>query len=164
MFGEKEFEIALQAYKRETSPKGRDEFTSLRKNNNFFEDITEKEHVEQQVRLFIDLISRMNRDSYSNRYVIQSFIFEFCRYLDKEFLFSIKNAATFFDVKEKLKEFTGEIYDTYKKFTQNVALNSLEHLLEDYGSLLKFANLDQAESYTKKSEESGGFWSGNKLW
>jgi len=52
---------------------------------------------------------------------------------------------TFFQLKDRLKELTGEIYETNKKFTQNVGLNSMEHLLEDYGTLLKFARFDVPE-------------------
>lgn len=163
MFGRKEFEIALQAYKQETTRKGRDDFTALRKSGKVFEDVKTKESVEEQVKAFIDIISTMNRDDYPNRYVIQTFLLDFCRYLDKDFLFSITTSDIFFKIKEQLKVFTGEIYETNKKFTQNVALHSLEHLLENYGSLLKFADMET--SYTTYADTSGGsVWSGNRLW
>jgi hypothetical protein len=119
--------------------------------------------VKEQIRLFIDLISKMDHDVYVNRYVLQTFLLEFCSYLDKDFLFSITNGRTFFQIKERLKKFTGEIYDAHKKFTQSVGLNSLEHLLEDYGTLLKFADLVETEE-EKAASSFGDFWSSGKLW
>jgi hypothetical protein len=163
MFGQEEFEAALKAYERETTLKGNDDFTSLRRDNAFFSDIKTKEAVKEQIRLFIDLISKMDHDVYVNRYVLQTFLLEFCSYLDKDFLFSITNGRTFFQIKERLKKFTGEIYDAHKKFTQSVGLNSLEHLLEDYGTLLKFADLVETEE-EKAASSFGDFWSSGKLW
>lgn len=140
MFGEEEFKQALRAYEVETSAQGRDEFTSLRKDNRFFADIASREAVEEQIKLFIRIISGMDRDSYAARYVVQTFILDFCRYLDKDFLFNLTDHATFSEMKEAIREFTGEVYETHKRFTQNISLHSLEHLLEDYGTLLKFAD------------------------
>jgi hypothetical protein len=140
MFGEEEFRQALRAYELETSAQGKDEFTSLRKGNRFFADIATREAVEEQIRLFIKIISGMDRDSYAARYVVQTFLLDFCRYLDKDFLFNLTDHATFAEMKEAIKEFTGEVYETNKRFTQSISLHSLEHLLEDYGTLLKFAD------------------------
>jgi hypothetical protein len=166
MFGKEEFSTALKAYERETSLKGSDDFTSLRNNNDFFADIRDKEKMESQVRLFIDLISNMGHDVYANRFVIQTFLMEFCRYLDTDFLFTITDGRSFFKIKEGLKNFTGEIYESHKRFTQCVGLNSLEHLLENYGSLLKFADFKGTKQ--KEEEEApssfGDFLSGEKLW
>jgi hypothetical protein len=163
MFGQEEFATALKAYEKEISVKGSDAFTSLRKNNNFFTDIRDKEAVKKQIKLFIEIISTMDHDVYANRYVVQTFLLEFCRYLDKDFLFSITDGKSFFQLKNKLKKFTGEIYDSHKRFTQSVGLNSLEHLLEDYGSLLKFADLDETEE-EKAASSFGDFWSSGRLW
>ncbi len=154
MFGEAEFRQALSAYARETSKRGGDEFTALRRSQKFFLDIKSKEKVEEQIRLFADMVSKMDRDEYSHRYVLQSFLMEFCKYLDKDFLFSITDGKSFFRLRERLKEFTGEIYDTHKKFTQAIALNSIEHLLEDYGTLLKFVNLDEVEYSDRRGEKT----------
>ncbi len=160
MFSEKEFHEALQAYKRETSSRENNDFTSLRKNNTFFSDIKSKEDVKEQVRAFVELISKMDRDSYVNRYVVQVFLLEFCRYLDKDFLFNITDSKLFFELKELIKKFTNEIYESNKKFTQNLSLHSLEHLLEDYGILLKYMELKEKE----EEERVESIWSGNKLW
>ncbi|RLG58557.1 MAG: hypothetical protein DRN95_04120, partial [Candidatus Hydrothermarchaeota archaeon] len=88
MFSEDEFYEALQAYKKETSSRDSNDFTYLRKNNAFFNDIKSKEDIEEQIKIFVELISKMDRDNYANRYVIQVFILEFCKYLDKDFLFN----------------------------------------------------------------------------
>ena len=157
MFGEREFHEALQAYKRGTSSRDNNDFTSLRKNNTFFNDIKSKEGIEEQIKTFIELTSKMDRDNYANRYVVQIFILDFCRYLDKDFLFNITDSKLFFELKELIKKFTNEIYESNKKFTQNLSLHSLEHLLEDYGILLKYRNLE-------KEEAVESIWSGNKLW
>jgi hypothetical protein len=154
MFGKAEFEKALEAYRLETSPSGRDEFTSLRKNNEFFRDIRSREDVEQQVKLFIEVISSMDRDSYTNRYVVQTFIQDFCKFLDKDFLFFITDKS-FFEVKDKIKKFTGEIYDINKEYTQRVSLYTLEHLLQDFSALIKFVS---------DEEQPESIWGGNKLW
>jgi hypothetical protein len=166
MFGEEELKEALKAYKMETSPTGKDEFTSLRKNNSFFKDVRSREDIESQIKSFVGVVSNMDRDRYSNRYVFQTFLLDFCRYLDKDFLFSITDGKTFFQLKDRLKELTGEIYETNKKFTQNVGLNSMEHLLEDYGTLLKFARFDipEPEEGTGGGTGFGSLFEGDKLW
>ncbi|WP_456475650.1 hypothetical protein [Candidatus Pyrohabitans sp.] len=179
MFGEEEFRQALRAYEAETSKQGGDEFTSMRRGNKFFADITSREAVEEQIRLFIGIISGMDRDSYAARYVVQTFLLDFCRYLDKDFLFNLTDHATFSEMKEALRDFTGEIYEANKHFTQNISLHSLEHLLEDYGTLLKFADrgIKKRRRTVKrkkkkkpevKEEESGpftGLWGEEgKLW
>jgi len=157
MFGKKEFKEAIEAYKRETSTIENNDFTTLRKTHNFFRDVKDKEKIKEQINLFIELISDMDRDAYANRYVIQTFILEFCKYLDKDFLFNIKDGKLFFELRDKIKKFTSEIYENNKKFTQNLSLHSLEHLLEDYGILLKFSNFEEEE------EEPKGIW-GSELW
>ncbi|RLG56550.1 MAG: hypothetical protein DRN88_04130 [Candidatus Hydrothermarchaeota archaeon] len=159
MFSEDEFYEALQAYKKETSSRDSNDFTYLRKNNAFFNDIKSKEDIEEQIKIFVELISKMDRDNYANRYVIQVFILEFCKYLDKDFLFNITDSKLFFELKELIKKFTNEIYENNKKFMQNLSLHSLEHLLEDYGTLLKYMKLEERE---EKKVES--IWPGNKLW
>mgnify|MGYP001583416401 CR=1 FL=1 len=163
MFGEDQMLDAIQAYEMETSPKGNDEFTNLRRKHDFYKDIRSEEAAREQIKLFIRLISNTDRDEYKNRYVVQTFLLEFCRYLDKDFLFSITDGRTFFSTKDKMKGFTGAIYEAHKRFTQSIALNSLEHLLEDYGTLLRYA---EPEAYEEKKEggEGAGLWSGNKLW
>ncbi|MFQ5975435.1 MAG: hypothetical protein ACE5J5_03850 [Candidatus Hydrothermarchaeales archaeon] len=163
MFAEKEFKQALQAYKEEQTKKGSNAFNALRKRHSFFTDIASKDDISKQVESFTEIISSMDRDLFANRYVVQSFILEFCRYLDKDFLFNIKNSKAFQTLKTKLKEFTGEIYSTHKKFTQNVGLNGLEHLLEDYGILLEHLDLDE-EATESSADDEGGLWVGNKLW
>ncbi|RLF57563.1 MAG: hypothetical protein DRN25_06350 [Thermoplasmata archaeon] len=157
MFGKKEFKEAIEAYKRETSTIENNDFTTLRKTHNFFRDVKDKEKIKEQINLFIELISDMDRDAYANRYVIQTFILEFCKYLDKDFLFNIKDGKLFFELRDKIKKFTSEIYENNKKFTQNLSLHSLEHLLEDYGILLKFSKFEEEE------EEPKGIW-GSELW
>ncbi len=152
MFGEKEFKEVLSAYTRDKSGKS-DHFYSLLKRNTYFVDIKSREEMEKQIESFMDLISNMNRDDYGNRYVLISFITEFCRYLDKDFLFNRKDRESFFFLKEKLKDFTGRIYELNKKFTQTVGSYSLEHLLEDYSVLIEFGSLEGAGQ-----EEGGGMW------
>lgn len=172
MFGEAEFKEAMKAYKSETSPRGgSDAFTSLRRKNVFFKDVKDKEGIDEQVRLFIGIVSNMDRDSYTKRYVLQTFLLDFCRFLDKDFLFNITDGKTFFSIKDDLKEFTGEIYESNKKFTQSVGLHSLEHLIQDYGTLLKHVDKEEIrkeeEIQPPPSEPSGGFGSffeGGKLW
>ncbi len=157
MFGEAEFKLALKAYNTETKSRGSNDFTALRRNNKFFSDVKSKEAVKQQVQEFINLVSNLNHEEYSHRYVTQVFLLEFCRYLDKDFLFSITDGKTFFEMKDKLKDFTGKIYESNKKFTQSVELYSLVHLLEDYGTLLGYLQEHEA---TKEAPESifGSFW------
>ncbi len=166
MFGVDEFQDALLAYEMETSPTGNDEFTHLRRKNTFFEDVQTEETFREQIHLFVQLISKMGRDEYKNRYVLQSFLLEFCRYLDKDFLFTITEGKTFFTLKKQMKEFTGSVYETNKRFTQAIALHSLEHLLEDYGNLLQFLQDEEGppETGTGEGGEGNGFWAGNKLW
>jgi hypothetical protein len=162
MFGQEEFREALIAYTRETSQKGNNDFTELRKRKKYFRDIKDLQGVEKQVDTFVSLISEMDRDEYSNRYVLQTFLLEFCKYLDKDFLFNLKDPRTFYDLKERLKRFTGDVYDTNKRFTQSISLNSLEHLLEDYGTLLKFTESDT--SYTQDEEETTDTSIFGRLW
>jgi len=167
MFGEEEFKDALLAYEMETSPTGNDEFTHLRRKSTFFEDITNQEGFLEQTQLFVQLVSGMDRDDYKNRYVLQTFLLEFCRYLDKDFLFTITEGKTFFTLKKQMKEFTGSFYEAHKRFTQAIALHSLEHLLEDYGNLLHFLQGEEEETIESVAEEEGegtGFWAGNKMW
>ncbi|MBU2560034.1 hypothetical protein KKA03_03975 [archaeon] len=172
MFGEAEFKEALKAYKQETSSRGGgDAFTTLRRKQVFFSDITNKEGIDEQVRLFITLISTMDHDNYANRYVLQTFVLDFCRYLDKDFLFKITDGKTFFSIKDDLKEFTGEIYEANKKFTQSVGLYSFEHLLQDYGALLKYVDKEEIKKVEEirppppESQEGfGSFFEGGKLW
>ncbi len=157
MFGEAEFKLALKAYNAETKSRGSDEFTALRRNNTFFTDIKSKEAVKQQAQEFVNLISNLNRDEYSQRFVVEVFLLEFCRYLDKDFLFAITDGKTFFEMRDKLKSFTGKIYESNKKFTQNAGLYTLTHLLEDYGNLLSYL---QEHDVVKESPASifGSFW------
>ncbi|MEE8168797.1 MAG: hypothetical protein V3T58_08010 [Candidatus Hydrothermarchaeales archaeon] len=158
MFGEEEFKQALKAYEKETTAKRSEDFTSLKKNNTFFADITSSDAFKEQVLCFIQLSSKMNRDEYGHRYVLQTFLSEFCKYLDKDFLFTITEGKAFFETKEKLKEFTGKIYESHKKFTQSVALYSLEHLIEDYGTLLRYIE-QQGETRTEETGSAfGSFW------
>ncbi len=151
MFGEEEFRQALSAYEAETSSRGGGEFTALRRGYRFFRDINSREDVREQLRSFIGIISGMDRDSYACRYVVQTFLMDFCGYLTKDFLFSITEHEEFMDMKGWIKRFTGEVYEIHKRFTQSVALHSLEHLLEDYGTLLKFSR-----EMDRKKGEGGG--------
>jgi hypothetical protein len=164
MFEEKAFAEALRAYSREKSDEKSDAFFSLRKNNKFFLDIKTKEDVTEQIKVFMSHISKMDRGNYGNRYVIQTFILEFCKYLDKDFLFNITDKRTFFSLKPKLKTFTSKIYENNKRFTQTMGQNSLEHLLDDYGTLLQFVDLDDIGEEQGEPKEVFGLWSGNKLW
>jgi hypothetical protein len=171
MFGEAEFKEALKAYKKETSSKSSDVFTALRRKHTFFSGIKDKDAVDEQIRLFINIVSNMDHDNYTYRYVLQTFLLDFCRYLDKDFLFYITDGKTFFGMKDELKEFTGEIYEANKRFTQNVGLYGLEHLLQDYGTLLKYADREEIKQEEKKEELQteapsgfGSFFEGGKLW
>lgn len=175
MFSDEEFSEALKAYMKETSMEGSDAFSTLRRSHTFFSDVRDKSAIDEQASTFIGLISKMDHDNYMNRYVLQTFLLDFCRYLDKDFLFCITDGKTFFSIRSELKEFTGDIYEANKKFTQNVGLYSLEHLLHDYGSLLKYLDRGKTEEEEKKekekkeprSEEStgmGGLFEGGKLW
>lgn len=149
MFAKEAFNETLIAYNREISKRESDDFTKLKRSHKYFSDITDYETVGEQVDSFVSLISEMDRDEYANRYVILTFIQEFCKYLDKDFLFKLKDPKTFFSMKDRLKEFTGNIYETNKRFTQNVGLFNMEHLLEDYGTLLTFGeSTATSTSYT----------------
>lgn len=187
MFTFEEFKVALEAYEKETTSSTSEAFTRLRKEKNFFSDVKSKEELEKQIREFISIISSMNRDSYASRYVAQIFLLDFCRYLDKDFLFYITDHKTFLELRAAIKDFTGEVYETYKRFTQNIALHSLEHLLEDYALLLKFSargfssgKEEREEKVIKEESESKAesrpeskaeeqqsfttFWDEGKLW
>jgi len=169
MFTDKEFKQASQAYKDEQMKKGSNTFNSLRRSHRFFSDIVSNEDIIKQIESFSELISTMDRDVFANRYVVQSFLIEFCRYLDKDFLFNIKSAREFQTIKTQLKEFTGVVYSTNNKFTQNVGLNGLEHLLEDYGILLEYLEPTEKAVSTlndnnDSDDENGALWMGNKLW
>jgi len=162
MFGQEEFREALIAYSRETSQKGNNDFTELKRRAKYFKDIKDLDGVKEQVNTFITLISEMDRDEYANRYVLQTFLLEFCRYLDKDFLFNLRDPRTFHELKEKLKHFTGDIYETTKKFTQSISLNSLEHLLEDYGTLLNVTDTGYGVSQEEEPAEDTSMF--GRLW
>jgi ATP-dependent exoDNAse (exonuclease V) beta subunit len=159
MFSEKEFDQALKAYQSEKDGRTSNSFTNLRKKNSFFEDVSSKEDLNRQVESFINLISDMDREALSNRYVILSFILDFCKYLERDFLFNIKNKRDFVDMKEKVGGFIDKILEANKNFSQNAKLHTIEHLLEYYGILL-----DGLEEAPLAAEESSGLWSGNTLW
>jgi ATP-dependent exoDNAse (exonuclease V) beta subunit len=159
MFSEKEFDQALKAYQSEKDGRTSNSFTNLRKKNSFFEDVSSKEDLNRQVESFINLISDMDREALSNRYVILSFILDFCKYLERDFLFNIKNKRDFVDMKEKVGGFIDKILEANKNFSQNAKLHTIEHLLEYYGILL-----DGLEEAPLATEESSGLWSGNALW
>ncbi len=139
MFGEEEFRQALSAYEAETSSRSSGEFTALRRGYRFFRDIRTREDVKEQLVSFIGIISGMDRDRHACRYVVQTFLMDFCGYLTKDFLFALTDHGEFTEMKEWVRRFTGEVYEIHKRFTQSVSLHSLEHLLEDYGTLLKFS-------------------------
>ena len=66
MFGEAEFKEALKAHKRETSARGgSDAFTALRRKNTFFQDIKDKEATDEQVRQFIEIVSKSYYHSFN---------------------------------------------------------------------------------------------------
>lgn len=163
MFTYEEFELALEAYEKETSSTKSDAFTRLKKEKDFFSDIRNREKMEEQVKEFINIISSMNRDGFASRYVAQAYLLEFCRYLDKDFLFYITDHSTFRELRGAIREFTGSVYETNKRFTQNIALNSVEHLLEDYALLLKFSE----RGFGNEGKGGQGFfslWDEGKLW
>ncbi|GBE54773.1 MAG TPA: hypothetical protein ENH28_08345 [Euryarchaeota archaeon] len=157
MFTFEEFKAALGAYEKETTSSSSDAFTTLRQTRNFFSDVKSREELENQMREFISIMSLMDRDSYASRYVVQIFLLDFCRYLDKDFLFYITDHKIFLELRAAIKNFTGEVYETYNRFTQNISLHSLEHLLEDYALLLKFSGegfIRREESVNEEEEES----------
>ncbi len=158
MFGDKEFDEALRAYKKEKDSKSSNAFADIRKGNKFFGDIASKEDLNTQIETFINLISEMNREKFENRYVILSFILDFCRYLERDFLFNIKNKRDFLDLKEKVGEFIKSILEANRNFSQSAKLHTIEHLLEYYGILL------DAMDESAQTEEEYGLWAGNKLW
>jgi hypothetical protein len=160
MFTGKEFDAALKAYANEKEGSSSNAFTNLRKKNDFFSDVASKEDLNTQTENFINLISEMDRENFSNRYVILSFMLDFCKYLERDFLFNIKNKRDFIEMKEKVGGFIEKILETNKNFSQNAKLHTIEHLLEYYGILL-----DAKEDSTIAQEgEDMGIWSGNKLW
>lgn len=159
MFAGKEFDDALKAYMSEKEGRSSNTFTNLRKKNSFFNDVKSKEDLNKQIESFINLISEMDRESFAHRYVLLSFILDFCIYLEKDFLFNIKNKKDFIEMKEKIGGFIEKIAQANKNFSQNAKLHTMEHLLEYYGILL-----DAMEERTTEGEEGMGLWSGNKLW
>lgn len=158
MFGGKEFDEALGAYAKEKEGRSSNAYTNLRLSNSFFSDIGSKTDVNKQIESFIDLISEMGRDSFENRYVILSFILDFCKFLERDFLFNLKSKKDFVEMKEKVSGFIEKILEANKTFSQNAKLHSIEHLLEYYGILL-----DALEEHEPEPEDSG-VWSGNNLW
>jgi hypothetical protein len=157
MFTGKEFDAALKGYASEKEGRSSNAFTNLRKKNDFFNDVSSKSEVNTQVESFINLISEMDRDNFGNRYVILSFILDFCKYLERDFLFNIKNKKDFVEMKERVGLFIEQILETNKKFSQNAKLHTIEHLLDYYGILLEALEEPQEES-------ASGIWSGNNLW
>ncbi len=158
MFAEKEFDEALKAYSVEKDGRTSNAYTNLRKNNKFFFDVMSKEDMNKQIEGFVSLISEMDRESFPNRYVILCFILDFCRYLEKDFLFNIKNRREFTEMKERVGAFIEKILEANKNFSQNAKLHTIEHLLEYYGILL-----DAIEDTPEDSGEQG-IWTGNNLW
>lgn len=166
MFTFEEFKVALEAFEKETSRPKSDSFTELKREQDFFSDVRSREEMEKQINEFINIISSMDRDRYASRYVVQTFLLEFYRFLDKDFLFYITDHSTFLKLRQAIKEFTGGVYESHKKFTQNISLHSLEHLLEDYALLLKFSDRGFESSRENKEEGEGfsSFWKGGNLW
>ncbi len=158
MFTGNEFDAALKAYASEKNGRSSNAFTNIRKKNDFFSDVASNEDVSLQVENFINLISDMDRESFENRYVILSFILDFCKYLERDFLFNIKRKKDFVEMKEKVNSFIEKILEANKAFSQNAKLHTIEHLLEYYGILLDALEEPEPE------EEDQGIWSGNNLW
>lgn len=159
MFGGNEFDEALKAYGSEKDGRSSNAFTNLRKKNDFFADVGSREEVNRQIESFINLISEMDRESFANRYVVACFILDFCKYLERDFLFNIKNKRDFVEMKDRVSGFIEKILAANKTFSQNAKLHTIEHLLEYYGILL-----EALEEPTPSEEEDMGIWSGNKLW
>jgi hypothetical protein len=160
MFGGKEFDEALSAYAKEKDGRSSNTFTNLRKSHSYFSDIGSRGDLNSQIETFINLISDMSRDSFENRYVILSFILDFCKYLERDFLFNLKSKKEFMEMKEKVSGFIEKVLEANKIFSQNAKLHSIEHLLEYYGILL-----DALEEPEPEPEpEDQGIWSGNNLW
>jgi hypothetical protein len=158
MFTGNEFNEALKAYASEKNARSSNAFTNIRKKNDFFSDVASNGDVNLQAENFINLISEMDRENFENRYVILSFILDFCKYLERDFLFNIKSRKDFVEMKEKVGGFIEKILDANKTFSQNAKLHTIEHLLEYYGILL-----DALED-PGPEEEDQGLWSGNNLW
>ncbi|RMF91164.1 MAG: hypothetical protein D6733_01945 [Methanobacteriota archaeon] len=159
MFTGKEFDLALKAYRDEKEGRAANSYTNLRRNNDFFADVVSKEDLNRQIEEFINLISEMDRESFANRYVILSFILDFCKYLERDFLFNIKSKREFSQLKETVGSFIEKILEANRTFSQNARLHTIEHLLEYYGILL-----DALEGTPQSEEEGLGLWSGNNLW
>lgn len=162
MFTGKEFDEALNAYAKEKEGRSSNAFTNLRKSHSFFSDVGSKADVNSQIETFINLISDMGRESFENRYVILSFILDFCKYLERDFLFNLKSKKDFVEMKEKVSGFIEKVLEANKTFSQNAKLHSIEHLLEYYGILLDA--LDEPEPEPEPEPEDQGIWSGNNLW
>ncbi len=159
MFGGNEFDEALKAYASEKDGRTSNAFTNLRKKNAFFADVGSRDEVNNQIESFINLISDMDREGFANRYVVACFILDFCKYLERDFLFNIKNKRDFVEMKDRVSGFIEKILAANKTFSQNAKLHTIEHLLEYYGILL-----DALEEPTESEGEDMGLWSGNKLW
>ena len=159
MFSAEEFDEALKAYGSEKDGRSSNAFTNLRKKNNFFSGVGSKEEVNTQIEQFIELISEMDREGFTNRYVILSFILDFCKYLERDFLFNIRNKKDFMEMKEKVAGFIEKVLEANKTFSQNAKLHTIEHLLEYYGILL-----DALEDSPQEESDEEGIWSGNNLW
>lgn len=155
MFTFEDFQKAIRAYNSETRPSGTDEFSRLRKEGQFFSDIKSREDVENQVKIFAGIISEMQRDSFAPRYVVQSFLMDFCKYLEMDFLFNLTDHRTFLTMKKTMKGFTEEIQENDRKFRENIGSNSLDHLLEDYGILLKHSTIKTDTKKTGKKKAEG---------
>lgn len=170
----KEFEEALRAYKQETELEGGEEFTKLRRGAKFFRDIVSRDDVKKQIEEFVNIISEMDRESYMCRYVVQTLLMDFCKYLEKDFLFKIKDHSTFLELREKTGKFVSEIYSCHERFAKKIALHTTEHLLEDYALLLKYIEVFSGEEKEEKEEtqsqpltqenQSYSFWNSDKLW
>lgn len=158
MFGPQEFNSSIDAFNREKEGRASNSFTNLRKKNDFFHEIRSKSDVNRQIETFINIISEMDRESFSNRYVISCFLLDFCKYLERDFLFNIKNKKDFMDMKGLVGNLIEKIVGVNKTFSQNAKLHTLEHLLEYYGVLLD--SLEEPEGEV----EEGGLWGGNNLW
>ena len=157
MFAGKEFDETLKAYNNEKDGRAGGTFTTLRKKNAYFDDVASKDDVNAQIESFITLISDMERENLANRFVILSFILDFCKYLERDFLFNIKNKRDFVEMKEKVAGFIEKILEANKTFSQNAKLHSIEHLLEYYGILLDALDNSEPEDETE-------VWAGNNLW
>jgi hypothetical protein len=159
MYTGKEFDEALKAYASEKEGVSNNAFTNLRKKNAYYGDVRSKDDVNTQIENFISLISEMDREKFANRYVILSFILDFCKYLEKDFLFNLKSKKDFVEMKAKIEVFIEKLLEINKDFSKSAKLHTIEHLLEYYGILL-----DALEEQQQIEDEDMGLWSGNKLW